>query len=1116
MFQNVDLEPRFPELEHRVLELWKATNAFAVRRALNKGKKHWSFLDGPITANNPMGVHHARGRAYKDLFQRFKSMQGCDLRYQNGFDCQGLWVEVEVEKELDFKSKRDIEAFGVAEFVKRCKQRALRFAAIQTEQSIRLGYWMDWDDSARLRALADELETPGETVEYQGTTGKMISGTAEQIVGALGRAELGGSYFTLSDDNNYTIWALLKKCHDRGWIYKGRDVMPWCPRCSTALSEHEIATEGYRELTHTALTVKFPLKGERKAALLVWTTTPWTLTSNVAVAVNPGMNYVKVLREGEVLYVAKAALERVFGRSVEVLEELLGKDLDGLTYDGPFDELDAVQRSGAKEKHKITVWDEVSESEGSGLVHVAPGCGKEDFALGQELKLPVLSPLNEYGVFVDGFGRFTGTHVYDSSQKVVAELESKGLLFKEEEYKHRYPVCWRCGNELVFRLVDEWFISMGKKQDKPLEDLTDQEKSEGLRYQIIDVTKQIRWFPSFGMSLELDWLRNMGDWMISKKRYWGLALPIWECQKCGHYDIIGSREELKMKAVAGWEQFDGHSPHKPWIDAVAIRCSRCGEVVSRISDVGNPWLDAGIVAYSTMEYLRNRGYWETWFPADLILESLPGQFRNWFYSLLAMSTVMERKPPCRTVFGHGQVLAEDGREMHKSLGTAIWFDEAAESMSADVMRWMYFTSKPEPDMRFGYALAEDIKRRFLLPLWNVYCFFVTYANLDHWEPKNFATKSSTLDSWILSKLQTLVEDVTVHLENFEPLEATEELEEYVDDLSRWYIRRSRRRFWKSEVDSDKNSAYATLYTVLVTLVKLLAPFIPFLTEEIYQNLVLTAEANGRASVHHSDWPAANKELVDTDLVSAMDLAVKVCSLGHAARNTSKIKLRQPLLKAIVVSDRQILSQIEGLRELVKEEMNVKDLDLTTNAETLMRHKVNPLQQVLGPKYGKTLPKLLATIAAMDQDSLASRLQNGLSVDVEVGGQVITVTPQDVEIVDEPKPGYSIEKEGNILVGLNTTMNDDLLEEGLARDIVRRIQDQRKKARFDISDQIEIYFQADRRLKHVIRTHETYIANETLATKLIDSEIPDSCYAADYVLQGETLRIGIVQSAGKKK
>ncbi|MEM3046880.1 MAG: class I tRNA ligase family protein, partial [Candidatus Bathyarchaeia archaeon] len=634
MFTPVEPHVDFPKLEHRVLKLWAEAEVFKRRKALNEGKPRWSFIDGPITANNPMGVHHAWGRTYKDLFQRYRAMRGFQLRYQNGFDCQGLWIEVELEKELGFRSKREIEEYGIAEFVKQCKQRVLRFAAKQTEQSVRLGYWMDWDDPKLLRELAEKLEKPEEIITVQTPSGRSLTGTVEQVVGQLGTPGLGGSYFTFSDENNYTIWAVLKRCHERGWIRKGRDVMPWCPRCSTALSEHEIATEGYRELTHLGLTVRFPLKERPGESLLVWTTTPWTLSSNVAVAVHPDISYVRVLVGGEALILAKAALPRTVTSEYRVLEEMDGMALQGLTYQGPYDDLPAVKEAKAAEAHRVLLWDQVSETEGTGIVHIAPGCGKEDFQLGSENGLPVIAPLDDFGVFLAGFSWLTGRHAYEVAQPVVEDLRRRGLLFKVESYTHRYPVCWRCESELVFRLVDEWFIQMGEKLDKPLEELTDEEKRGNLRYQIMESAKQVRWIPSFGLQQELDWLRNMGDWMISKKRYWGLALPIWECPRCGWFDVIGSEQELEARAVEGWESFKGHTPHRPWIDAVRIRCSRCGAVIPRIQDVGNPWLDAGIVAYSTLGYRHSKELWAKWFPADLICESLPGQFRNWFYSML--------------------------------------------------------------------------------------------------------------------------------------------------------------------------------------------------------------------------------------------------------------------------------------------------------------------------------------------------------------------------------------------------------------------------------------------------------------------------------------------------
>ncbi len=1111
MFKEVEPIVDFPKFERRILNFWKETDAFKKRVALNQGKKRWSFMDGPITANNPMGVHHAWGRTYKDLFQRYRAMRGFDLRYQNGFDCQGLWIEVEVERELGFKSKRDIEAYGTAEFVKRCKQRALRYAALQVEQSIRLGYWMDWDDPQLLLKLAERLENEGEVLTIQGPRGP-VSDTVEGLISRLGTPELGGSYFTFSDENNYTIWSVLKKCHERGWICKGRDVMPWCPRCSTALSQHEIVTEGYREIKHIGLTLRFPLRGRHGEALLVWTTTPWTLSSNVAAAVHPDMSYVKVRHNGEILYLAKAALNRVFtGESHEVLRELMGTDMVGWTYDGPFDELPAERKLGAVDAHQVIPWEEVSEVEGTGIVHIAPGCGKEDFELGKQYDLPAVAPLNEFGVLVEGFDWLTGTHVYDSAQPIIEDLREKGLVFKVEDYTHRYPVCWRCDSELVFRLVDEWFIHMGKKLDKPLEQVSEQEKKKNLRYQIMEVTKQIHWIPEFGLQHELDWLRNMEDWMISKKRYWGLALPIWECKECGNFEVIGSSEELKSRVVEGWEDFEGHTPHRPRIDAVKIRCSKCGAVISRIPDVGNPWLDAGIVAYSTLNYRQDRDYWEKWFPADLVCESLPGQFRNWFYSMLAMSTILERRPPFRTCLGYGLVVDENGQEMHRHLGNVIWFDDAVEAMGADVMRWMYCTSKPESNILFGYSSADEVKRRFLIPLWNVYSFFVTYANLDKWTPKEVTDQYSLLDSWILSKLHTLVQDVTDHLEKYDAYGATTRIEQFVDELSKWYVRRSRRRFWKSEADVDKKAGYITLYACLTTLVKLLAPFLPFLAEEMYQNLVRAVKRDAPESVHHNEWPVVDASLVDKELISAMDLAVKICGLGRSARDKAGIKLRQPLHMAKIVAEETMIEGLQRLTDLVKDELNVKEIVLTTEKEEVVDYEIRLLPQVLGKKYGRLFSKLRATVTGMDADILLQRLQKNQGVEVRVDDQVINLLPEEVEVHTRPKEGYTLAEEEEILVGVDTVVTEELKKEGLARDIVRRVQNQRKEAGFDIADQIKTYYETGQKLTEVFTTHGDYIASETLSTSIQKAEPPAEAHVADYKIDGESLKIGLIRT-----
>ncbi len=660
MFNAVSSKPDLVAQEHEMLAQWQERRTFARLRAQNADGPRWSFLDGPITANNPMGVHHAWGRTYKDLYQRFHAMLGEHQRYQNGFDCQGLWVEVNVERDLGFTSKRDIEAYGIDRFVTLCKQRVLTYAARQTEQSIRLGMWMDWNDPDELRRLHDLLDDePTRVTTIEGPNGP-VTDTVEMLVGRLGMPDTGGSYFTFSNENNDLIWGFLAECHRRGWLYKGHDTMPWCGRCGTGLSQMEL-NEGYQDREDPGLTVRFPLTDRPGEALLVWTTTPWTLTSNVAAAVGADLRYVRVRQGEDRFWLAKGTLKTALQGPFEVEDEVAGTDLVGWEYAGPFDDLPAVRAAfaaGTRDdpatpyRHRVVAWDEVGEDEGTGIVHIAPGCGAEDFQLGKSLGLPVIAPIDESGIVVEGFGSLSGRDARDVAEPIVAHLKREGRFYRLEPYLHRYPHCWRCGTPLLFRLVDEWYISMGPVYDQPRETLTAEQVDASLRYQIMDVVDTIEWIPGFGLERELDWLRNMHDWMISKKRYWGLALPIYDCSACGTIEVIGGREELRERAVSGWEGFEGHTPHRPWIDGVTIACPSCGGPVERIRDVGNPWLDAGIVPFSTLHFREDPDYWAQWFPADFITESFPGQFRNWFYSMLAMSTVLRRERPFKTIFGY--------------------------------------------------------------------------------------------------------------------------------------------------------------------------------------------------------------------------------------------------------------------------------------------------------------------------------------------------------------------------------------------------------------------------------------------------------------------------------
>ena len=1106
-YEQIDSKIDIPTLEREVLDFWDKNQLFIKRVEMQKGRPGWTFIDGPITANNPMGVHHAWGRTYKDLWARYKYMQGYDVRNQNGFDCQGLWVEVEVEKELGFTSKRDIVAYGIPDFVIKCKQRVLNYSAVQTEQSIRLGMWTDWNKPEELRKLAEALKTPMKETVYQGTHGP-VEGSAEWLVGQLGSRKMGGSYYTFSDENNYMIWSVLKSCHERGWIYKGSDSMPWCPRCSTGISQHEIVTEGYKELTHTSVYVKFPLR-EHDGNLLIWTTTPWTLTSNVAVAVHPELDYVKVRFEGEMLYLSKGTLQTAFNRKeYEILEEFKGEKLEGWTYKGPYDELETPKRMNVPEAHRVIFWDEVGEDEGTGMVHIAPGAGKEDLELGKELGLPVVAPLDEYGVFLDGFGWLSGSHVYDSAEPIFDDLRGKGILLRTQRYKHRYPVCWRCNSELVFRYVHEWFINMGEKLDKPLAEISVKEKDENLRYQIMDSANMTQWIPSFGLKQELDWLRNMDDWMISKKRYWGLALPIWQCE-CGWFDVIGSKDELKERSVEGWGEFEGHSPHKPYIDMVKIRCPKCGKLVSRIPDVGNPWLDAGIVAYSTLDYSTDREYWEKWFPAEFITECYIGQFRNWFYSMLAMSTILERTTPYNVCLGHGTVLAEDGEEMHKSSGNAIWFDDAAENMGADVMRWMFSSHKPESDLLFGYTKAGEVKRFFFMPLLNVYNFFAIYAELDKWTTDQQPKMISQLDRWVLSRLNKLVKDTTSALDDFDALRATREIELFVNELSTWYVRRSRRRFWKSEADDDKKAAYSTLYTCLKTVIQLMAPFTPFLTEKMYQNLVRSAEPGAYMSLHLGSWPKVHEELIDKDLMEEMELAIRASSLGRAAKSRNNIKLRQPLQEAVLVADEATLEKLSKLGELIAEELNVKKVRMTSSADELKSYGLKPVRRLLGRKHGRNLMKVVEAINNLPERHV-SMLSGGEQVTVSIDGSEVDILPEEIEVETISIEGYSVMEEPGLTVGINTEITEDLRREGLARDLVRRIQEMRKNADFDIDDHINTWYNGDAEVETVFNIESEYISAETLSDSLTKGSPPNGAHIEEFEIDDHKVKLGLVK------
>jgi isoleucyl-tRNA synthetase len=992
MFKPLPSVPDHPALEREVLERWEQERTFQRLREQNSGGPPFGFMDGPITANAPAGVHHGIGRTLKDVFQRYKALRGFDQRYQNGFDSQGLHVEVQVEKALGLNSKREIEEFGIAKFARRCRDFVAEFAAVQTSQFKRLGQWMDW----------------------------------------------GNDYFTFSDTNIEYIWRFLKECERRGWLYKGHRATQWCPRCGTSLSKHEQAgDENYAELEHPSLYVRFPLR-DRDEALVIWTTTPWTLPANVAAAVKPDAEY--GLRDGEWRLA-------VPGEDYDNVVE--GDDLVGLEYEGPFDDL-APQQGVA---HRVIPWDEVTLDEGTGIVHIAPGAGAEDFLLSREHGLPVLTPIDESGRFVAGYGPFEGLSTDEVVEPVVEALRERGRLVEAGTIVHRYPVCWRCRTPLVFRVVDDWFIS-----------------AEEIRQPLLEQNATAEWTPpQYGKRMD-DWLRNMDDWNISRRRYFGLPLPFYPCG-CGHLNVIGSRAELEERAVGGLERLE--ELHRPWIDEVLIRCEQCEAEVRRIEEVGDAWLDAGIVHFSTLGWqnehwvkhgnatgsarglteadLPDHAYWEKWFPADWVCEGR-AQIRLWFYSQCFMAVTLDGRQPYRRVLTYENVLDETGREMHKSWGNSIELNEALERMGADAMRWVYCEQNPSQDLRFGYTLAEDVKRR-LLTFWHSVGFLITYANVAGWEPEPGPQPDGghALDRWLLARTHQLIAETESAYERYWTPAVTGAFESYVEDLSNWYIRRSRRRFWDGEPE-----ALETLWWSLVQSLRVVAPVMPFLAEQLWSALVL----EGPDSVHLAGWPETAAP--DETLLDEMAAVRRVVELGRQARAQSGLKLRQPLRRLVVQGAEAAQAQAGEIAD----ELSVKHVEFGPVEATELR--VKPNLPLLGPKLGKELGPVRKKLAAGDFEELdGGRLR--------VDGHELS--PEEVIVERRGKEGWAVAGEDGLTVALDLAIDPELELEGRAREAIHQVNTMRKEAGLELTDRIALTLPAE------LAPHAEWIARETLASRV---------------------------------
>ena len=1024
MFRPLPPVPDHPALEQEILAWWDERGIFGQLRERNRGGPRWSFIDGPITANGSMGVHHAWGRTLKDVFQRYKAMQGFDERYQNGFDCQGLWVEVEVEKSLGLNSKREIEEYGLAEFAERCKERVTKFAGVISEQSRRLGMWMDWENS----------------------------------------------YYTFSDTNIEYIWRFLKALHERGWLYKGHRSTQWCPRCGTSLSQHEQTGEDkYQELTHPSLYVRFPLKGRVGESLVIWTTTPWTLPANVAASVKPDARYGKWPNGDWVAVDRYSAL----GLEKEMADSVLGEELVGLEYEGPFDSLPAQEGV----VHRVIPWDDVVMDEGTGIVHIAPGAGAEDFALSREHDLPVLAPIDESGRFYPEYGWLAGKSTDEVADPIVRDLEERGLLVEAGEITHRYPICWRCGTPLVFRVVDDWFIACDE-----------------IRKPLLDANRDVEWTPAFYSKRMDDWLRNMGDWNISRKRYFGLPLPFYPCEDCGKLNVVGSIAELRERATAGLEQLK--ELHRPWIDHVTIRCDCGADDVRRIPDVGDAWLDAGIVPLSTLGWqnpewiergyatgaaaeltgadLPDHSYWEQWFPADWVSESRE-QIRLWFYSISFMSMTMVGQLPYRAVLAYERVRDETGREMHKSWGNAIDAAEALGNMGADPIRWLFCGQQPSQNINFGYAPANDVKRR-LLTLWNSVSFLVTYGEIEGFRPEYDDLERGprgelrTLDRWVLARTQELIDEATEAYERFWTPQVVAAFETFVGDLSNWYIRRSRKRFY-----SDDQAAFQTLWYALVQGLRVIAPIMPFLADYLWHNLVAGLR-DAPESIFLADWPGPVDRLRDRPLLEEVATGRQVTELARSARQQAGIKLRQPLRRLVVATGdpgrRALVSrQVEDLAG----ELRVKEVAIAESPREVAELRATPKLDLVGPRYGPKLPELRRLLSEGSFEVSNGTLRAGAFV-LGRGEFTLEYSPRD---------GWAVEHGDDYVVAVDTRLDDELRLEGRVYDLIHTVQRLRRDAGLEITDRIALTVtDAERDLL----VYEDWIKGETLATSI---EVGDS-------------------------
>ena len=1014
MYKKVSTDMNFVEREKQVEKFWEDNQIFEKSMKVREGNPSYVFYDGPPTANGKPHIGHVETRVIKDMIPRYRTMKGYQVPRKAGWDTHGLPVELEVEKKLGLDGKDQIEKYGVEPFIEQCKESVWKYEGMWEDFSHTVGFWAD-------------MKNP---------------------------------YVTYHNDYIESEWWALKEIWKKGLLYEGHKIVPYCPRCGTPLSSHEVA-QGYKDVKERSAVVRFKVKGE-DAYILAWTTTPWTLPSNVALCVNPDEDYVKVTSKGYTYYMAAALVDTVLGEGAEVLEHYQGKDLEFKEYEPLFPY--AEKRIGNKKAYYVVCDTYVTLTDGTGVVHIAPAFGEDDSKVGHRYDLPFVQLVNEKGEMTEETP-WAGTFCKKADMAVLQALEDKDLLFDAPLFEHSYPHCWRCDTPLIYYARETWFIRM-----------------TAVKEDLIRNNNTINWIPeSIGKGRFGDWLENVQDWGLSRNRYWGTPLPVWQCE-CGHQDCIGSIEELKEKADNCPDDIE---LHRPYIDAVTIKCPKCGKEMHRVPEVIDCWFDSGSMPFAQHHYpFENKETFEKQFPAQFISEAVD-QTRGWFYSLLAISTLLFNKAPYENVIVLGLVQDENGQKMSKSKGNAVDPFDALQTYGADAIRWYFYTSSAPS--RFAGKTVVEGQRKFMGTLWNTYAFFVLYANIDNFDATKYSLeydKLAVMDKWLLSRLESTVKAVDDNLANYRIPEAAKALQSFVDDMSNWYVRRSRERFWAKGMEQDKINAYMTLYTALVTVAKAAAPMIPFMTEDIYQNLVKSIDASAPESIHLCDFPEVHENWIDPKMEEDMADLLEIVVMGRAARNTANIKNRQPIGTMYVKSEFQLS---EFYKEIIEDELNVKEVVFKDDIADFISYSFKPQMRTVGPKYGKLLNKIKTVLSELDGNKAMAELKSTGELKLDIDGQEIVLLEEDLLIDMAQMEGYVSESDHTITVVLDTNLTPELIEEGFVRELVSKIQTMRKEAGFEVMDKIRVYAKDNDKIVDIMKNHGDEIKSEVLAEDIVTGE-----------------------------